>query len=166
MTLSTRHLPFRETQAASHLMEEPRGWKPSYSCLLLLSFRSWLRTHVFRKWKIVLDGWDVPGWLTDRVAYISRPKHVPLKKRGIGTQGSLSHLQREKTQDNRPAINGRGPRFHISKHLRLSHRDAFLAVYCIRCGPGPWPHTHPFNSKAVKCSFCSDNILLCAKGSE
>ena len=59
--LSTRHLPFKETQAASHLMEESRGWKPSYSCLLLLSFRSRLRAHIFRRRKIVLDGWDFPG---------------------------------------------------------------------------------------------------------
>lgn len=30
--------------------------------------------------------------------------------------------------------------------LRLSPRDAALAVCCIRCGPGSKPDSHPFNS--------------------
>lgn len=56
--LSTRPLPFKETQAASHLLEESKDWKSNCSCLLLLSFHSRLRAHnFFRKWKIVLDGW-------------------------------------------------------------------------------------------------------------
>ena len=58
--LSTRPLPFKETRAASDLVEEPKNWKSSCSCLLLLSFCSRLGAHnFFRKWKIVLGGWAI-----------------------------------------------------------------------------------------------------------